>query len=70
MLATGALQADAEQHSSGQSWVWRHVYKTMRCTGSPCEKGPHCWCDPVGKKHYKLYTHHLTDLVAHVQSGH
>jgi len=70
MLATGALQADAEQHSSRQSLVWRHVYKTMRCAGSPCEKGPHCWVDPVGKKHYKLYTPHLTDIVEYVQNGH
>lgn len=31
MLATGGLQVDAEQHSSGQTSIWRNVYKTMRC---------------------------------------
>jgi hypothetical protein len=69
MLATGALQVDAEQHSTGQSSIWRRVYELMRCPGRPCDKGPHCWCDPVGKKHYKLYTPHMTALVEYMQDG-
>lgn len=70
MLTAGALQVDAEEHSSGQPSVYRHVYKTMRCAGYPCDKGPYCWVDPVGKKHYKLYPPHLTDLVEYVEKGH
>ncbi|KAF3398272.1 hypothetical protein F1880_005600 [Penicillium rolfsii] len=40
----------------------------MRCPGS-CELGPHCWQDPYGKKHYKLYRDQLESLVKYVQSG-
>jgi hypothetical protein len=69
MLTEGDIQVDAEQHSSRQSSIWREVYKTMRCTGPSCNKGPHCWCDPVGKMHYKLYTHYMQSLVIHVQNG-
>ena len=69
MLTEGAAQVDAEQHSSGQPSIWRAVYSLMRCTGPPCDKGPHCWRDSVGKKHFKLYTHHMTDLVTYVQDG-
>ncbi|KAH6664497.1 hypothetical protein B0J14DRAFT_621229 [Halenospora varia] len=38
----------------------------MRCTGPPCNLGPHCWRDPVGKKHYKLKSHHLRSLIMHL----
>jgi hypothetical protein len=70
MLATRDLQVDAEEHSSGQSSIWRNVYKTMRCTGPPCNKGPYCWCDPDGKMHYKLHTDTMTSLVEYVEDGH
>ncbi|RYP19468.1 hypothetical protein DL765_003308 [Monosporascus sp. GIB2] len=30
---------------------------------------PHCWINSVGKKHYKLRTHHLKSLIKHVQQG-
>lgn len=40
----------------------------MRCPGS-CDLGPHCWQDPYGKKHYKLYRDQLESLVKYVQSG-
>jgi hypothetical protein len=70
MLAEGALQEDAEQTSSGHPSVWRKVYSAMRCPGPPCNKGPHCWRDPIGKKHYPLNTGHLKSLIMYVQNGH
>lgn len=69
MLADRASQLDAEQESSGRLSVWREVYALMRCPGSPCNLGPHCWRDPFDKKHYKLRTHHLKALVELVQEG-
>jgi hypothetical protein len=70
MLAEGAAQLDAEYASTGHLPIWRDVYNLMRCPGSPCHLGPHCWVDPVGKKHYKLNSHHLKSLIMHVQDGH
>jgi hypothetical protein len=70
MLAEGAAQLDAEYTSTGHRPIWRDVYNLMRCPGSPCHLGPHCWVDPVGKKHYKLNSHHLKSLIMHVQDGH
>lgn len=36
----------------------------MKCPGPPCKNSEgYCWQDPVGKKHYRLNTHHLTHLV-------
>jgi hypothetical protein len=32
--------------------------------------GPHCWRDLVGKKHYKLRSHHMKSLIMHLQNGH
>ncbi len=32
-------------------------------------KGPYCWCDPIGKKHYKLHTDTMTSLVEFVEDG-
>jgi len=60
MLAEGDAQIDAEHASTGHPPIWRHVYNLMRCPGSPCHLGPHCWVDPVGKKHYKLNSHHMS----------
>ncbi|KAH8588257.1 hypothetical protein B0O99DRAFT_746948 [Bisporella sp. PMI_857] len=42
----------------------------MRCPGPSCNKGPHCWRDPIGKKHYKLNTRYLKSLVMYVLEGH
>jgi len=53
MLAEGNAQVDAEQASTGHLPIWRDVYNLMRCPGPPCRLGPHCWRDPIGKKHYK-----------------
>lgn len=67
MLADRDAQIDAEQ-SSGLYSPWRDVYNTLRCPGSPCDNyDGHCWQDPVGKKHYKLKTHHLRHLVGLVK---
>jgi hypothetical protein len=41
----------------------------MRCPGPPCHLGPHCWRDPVGKRHYRLKTHQLKSLIRHVEQG-
>ncbi|TVY71304.1 hypothetical protein LSUE1_G004473 [Lachnellula suecica] len=69
MLAQRAEQLGGEQESSGQPSVWRDVYSLMRCPGPPCHLGPHCWRDPIGKKHYKLKTHHLKSLIRYVEQG-
>jgi len=69
MLAERAAQLDAEE-SSGQPSIWREVYNLMRCPGPPCDLGPYCWCDPDGKKRYKLNTHHLRSLIRYVEQGH
>jgi hypothetical protein len=69
MLRERDDQIDAED-SSGQPSVWRDVYRKMRCPGPPCHhEGQYCWQDPVGKKHYKLRTHHLKALVRYVEQG-
>jgi len=70
MLTEREARIDAEQ-SSGQYSAWRDVYKKMRGSGSPCKnKEGYCWQDPVGKKHYKLKTHHLKRLVDMVKKNH
>ncbi|KAM0310605.1 hypothetical protein ACHAO8_007971 [Botrytis cinerea] len=70
MLAERDEQLDGEREFSGQSSIWRDVYSLMRCPGPPCHLGPHCWRDPVGKKHYKFKTHHLKTLIRYVKQGH
>ncbi|KAJ8108526.1 hypothetical protein OPT61_g8114 [Boeremia exigua] len=69
MLAERDSQVDAEGGTSSQPSIWQDVYNLMRCTGPPCNLGPHCWRDPFGKKHYKLRTHQLKALIRHVQQG-
>ena len=68
MLQDRDRQIYAEQAASGEPPAWKEVYALMRCPGS-CELGPHCWQDPYGKKHYKLYRDQLESLVKYVQSG-
>jgi hypothetical protein len=53
----------------GQPAVWRDVYALMRCPGPPCHLDPHCWRDPVGKKHYRILTHQLKRLVLYKEEG-
>lgn len=69
MLTERAAQLDVEEESSRQPSIWNKVYSLMRCPGPPCHLGPHCWRDPVGKKHYKLRTKHLKSLMRHVEQG-
>lgn len=69
MLRDRDNQLDAED-CSGRPSVWRDVYQKMRCPGPPCQhEGQYCWQDPVGKKHYRLRTHHLRTLVKYVEQG-
>jgi len=69
MQSNRAAQLAAEEDSEGHSSLWQNVYALMRCPGPPCDLGSHCWIEPVGKKHYKLRTHHLRSLIEHVESG-
>jgi hypothetical protein len=68
-LAERNDRLEAEQVVSGGPDAWRHVYNLLRCPGPPCDRGPYCWQDPDGKKHYKLMGHHLRNLVKFVQRG-
>ncbi|KAI9036240.1 uncharacterized protein KD926_002149 [Aspergillus affinis] len=69
MLSERDTRMDAER-ASGAHMVWRDVYRIMRYPGRPCRNnGQYCWQDPVGKKHYKLKTHHLTSLIKFVERG-
>jgi hypothetical protein len=68
-LAERNARLDAEQVVSGGPDAWRHVYNLLRCPGPPCDRGPYCWQDPDGKKHYKLMGHHLRSLIKFVQRG-
>jgi hypothetical protein len=63
MLIERAAQLDAEEDSTGQASIWRDVYGLMQCPGPPCDLSTYCWRDPIGKKHYKLRTHHLKSLI-------
>ncbi|KDB25300.1 hypothetical protein H109_02863 [Trichophyton interdigitale MR816] len=67
MFSEWEAQINAE-NASGQPSIWRDVYKLIRCPGPPCD-GRYCWQDPVGKKHYKLRTYYLKQLIKHVEQG-
>lgn len=69
MLVEQDAEINAEEDATGQPAAWTHVYSLMRCSGRPCELGPHCWRDPIGKKHYKLTAQNLRSLVKHVEQG-
>lgn len=69
MLADRDAQLGAEE-ASGQPSVWKKIYSMMRCPGPPCRHdGQYCWQDPVGKRHYKLRTHHLRSIIRFVEQG-
>ena len=63
------MQLDAEEDATGHSSIWRDVYNLMRCPRPPCNLGPYCWRNNVGKKHCKLKTRHLKSLIKHVEQG-
>ncbi|KAM0267961.1 hypothetical protein ACHAQH_010065 [Verticillium albo-atrum] len=69
MLAENDTRLDASQAVLGRPEAYLHVFRVMQCPGPPCDRGPYCWQDPVGKKHYKLLGHHLKELVKFVQEG-
>lgn len=69
MLSERAMQLDAEEDASGRPSIWRDVYNLMRCPGPPCNLKTYCWRDNIGKKHYKLKTHHLKRLIRHIKEG-
>ncbi len=69
MLANQDAQLDAEEEDTGAAPMWQDVYALFRCPGSPCDRGPHCWVDPVGKRHYKLRTEHLKALIDFKKQG-
>ena len=66
MLAERDRQLDAEEEESGQPALWPQVYAFMGCPGPACDRGPHCWIDPDGKKHYPMRAPHLRSLIEHV----
>ncbi|OAQ59770.1 hypothetical protein VFPFJ_11564 [Purpureocillium lilacinum] len=68
-LAESDVRLDAEQASLGEPSPYRHVHQVFRCPGPPCDRGPYCWLDPNGHKHYKLMTHQLKSLVKFVREG-
>jgi hypothetical protein len=41
----------------------------MQCPAPSCDLESHCWCDPLGKEHFKLETHYLRALVDFVGQG-
>jgi hypothetical protein len=68
-LAEVAIYIGGEETVSAQPAVWRKIYDFFRCIGSPYGIGPHCWVDTMGKKHYKLKTHHLRALIEYMRLG-
>ena len=34
-----------------------------------CTQEPHCWVDPMGKKHYPPRVHHIKHPITHVEKG-
>ncbi|KFY31447.1 hypothetical protein V493_01098 [Pseudogymnoascus sp. VKM F-4281 (FW-2241)] len=69
MLTERDTQLDVEEASSGRPSIWSNVYELMRCQVLSCNLGPHCWRDPVGKKHDKLRTSQLRLLIERVKEG-
>lgn len=69
MLAERAAQLDAEE-SSGEPSIWRDVYNLFRSPEDlPGDVGAYSWCDPHGKKRYRLNTHYLRELVRYAEEG-
>ncbi|CZR37580.1 uncharacterized protein FPRO_02159 [Fusarium proliferatum ET1] len=56
-------KADLNIRCDGLDVNWKMIER------SPCGFGPHCWVDTVGKKYYKLKTHHLKALIEHMRLG-
>lgn len=69
MLLARQAEISAEEQATGQPPAWDHVYSLMRCSSGACELGPHCWRDPITKKHIKLTVQNLRALVNYVEQG-
>lgn len=69
MLIERDAEINADEEATGQPPPWTDVYSLMRCSGRACELGPHCWRDPISKKHIKLTVQNLRGLVNHVEQG-
>jgi hypothetical protein len=69
MLADRDAQLEAEEENTGSAPIWKEVYALFRCPGSPCDRGPYCWIDPVGKQHYNMRSNHLKAIIDKIQKG-
>lgn len=69
MLLERQANINAEEQATGQPPTWDHVYSLMRCSSGACELGPHCWRDPISKKHIKLTVQNLRALVSYAEEG-
>ncbi|OZJ01562.1 hypothetical protein BZG36_05503 [Bifiguratus adelaidae] len=62
-------QRDLTRRFDNTGIDWPAVEKQLLIWGELFRAGPHCWRDPIGKKHYKLKTHHLKSLIKYVEQG-
>ncbi|OGE46894.1 hypothetical protein PENARI_c093G12216 [Penicillium arizonense] len=69
MLLERQADINAQEQATGQPPTWDHVYSLMRCSSGACELGPHCWRDPISKKHIKLTVQNLRALVSYAEEG-
>ncbi|KUM64736.1 hypothetical protein ACN42_g2346 [Penicillium freii] len=69
MLIERDAEINDDEEATGQPPPWTNVYSLMRCSGRACELGPHCWRDPISKKHIKLTVQNLRALVNFVEQG-
>lgn len=69
MLLERQNEIVAKEQATGQPPAWNHVYSLMRCSSGACELGPHCWRDPISKKHIKLTVQNLRALMSYVEQG-
>ena len=69
MLLERQAEINAQEQATGQPPTWDQVYSLMRCSSGACELGPHCWRDPINKKHIKLTVQNLRALVGFVEEG-
>lgn len=69
MLCDRDAELHAEEDASGERPIWSSVYRLMRCDSSTCQHGPHCWVDPMGKRHYPLKSHNIKRPISHVEKG-
>lgn len=69
MLDERAAELNTEQLTTGLPAASAHVYALFRCPGAPYDLKPWCWFNSQKQRRFELKTHHLRDLVKHVQRG-